>query len=161
MSIYANRSKWPLSLLTELPALHSVLELSSEPSQKTLTIRFDSWTPQNGGGTQPRGYLVETRRNGSNELISGPQIDHDPTVAVYTVLVENLEPQTSYYIRVNPFIEDGGNLYYGNATQEAGPFLTSEGMWLPFNTLRPRQNCRHFVFKCIFLTANEYTEVCS
>ena len=119
-------------MLTELPVLLSVLELSSA-SQNTLKIRFSNWTPENGGGTQPRGYLVETRINGSMEWISSRQTGHNAMIAVNTILLKDLKPHTSYYVRVTPFIEDAGNVYYGNATQEAGPFLTLEGRWLLFD----------------------------
>ena len=97
---------------------------------------FDNWTPENGGGTEPVGYLVETRLNGSMEWIPGPQIDHDTTFDVYTFVLKSLEPDTSYFVRVTPFIEDGGNMYKGNTTQEAGPFSTLEGKWPPFQTSR-------------------------
>ena len=122
---------WNIDLLTELPRLHSVLELSSA-TQNTLTIHFNNWTPENDGGTQPRGYHVERRLNGSMEWIPGPRIDHDTTVDVYALVLKNLEPDTSYYVRVTPFIEDGGNIYNGNAIQEAGPFLTLKSKTLPF-----------------------------
>ena len=126
--------KEALILLTELPGLHSLSEFSSA-THNTLTIRFNNWTPENGGGTQPRGYLIETRLNGSMEWIPGPQIDHDATVIVYTLVLKSLEPHTYYYVRVTPFIEDGGYMYYGTATQEAGPFLTLEGRKQLFNNL--------------------------
>ena len=69
------------------------------------------------------------------EWISGPLIDHDASVDMYTLVIENLEPDTSYYVRVTPFIEDGGNLFYGNYTQEVGPFLTLGGVWLHFDII--------------------------
>ena len=123
-----------LIIFTELPRLHSISEFSSA-THSTLTIRFNNWTPINGGGTQPRGYLVETRLNGSMEWIPGPQIDHDVTVVGYTLVLKSLESDTSYYVRITPFIEDGGNMYNGNSTQEAGPFSTLGGKRLSFSTL--------------------------
>ena len=115
----------------ELPGLHGILELSSS-SLNSLTIRFHTWSPQNGGGSEPQGYRVEMRLNNDGESwTSGPEIEHIPTVTAYTVLLDNLEPHTYYYIRVTPFIEDGGLAYYGTPTQASGPFLTTdEGRWL-------------------------------
>ena len=64
-------------------------------------------------------------------------------IAVYIIVLKDLKPDTSYYVRVIPFIEDGGHVYYGNATQEAGPFLTLEGRWLLLNN--------HWSFKLYFI----------
>ena len=70
-------------------------------------------------------------KNDGESWTSGPEIEHIPMVIAYTVLLDNLEPHTYYYVRVIPFIEEGGLAYYGTPTQKSGPFLTTnEGRWL-------------------------------
>ena len=119
----------PLPLLAELPGLHSTVVLSSA-SPNSLTIRFVTWAPQNGGGSEPQGYHVEMRNADVERWSSGPDIYHHTSRTVYTVLLENLQPHTSYFVRVIPFIRERSKRYYGSSTQEGGPFST--GRWLAF-----------------------------
>ena len=51
-------------------------------------------------------------------------VDHNANMTHYSVILEDLEPETVYYIRVMPFVQDEGGLYLGTPTEESGPFLT-------------------------------------
>ena len=83
-----------------------------------------------GGGGEPQGYHVEIRNADVEQWGSGPEVSHNPRITLHTVLLENLEPHTLYFVRVTPFIQEMGKPYYGNSTQEGGPFST--GRWLAF-----------------------------
>ena len=78
----------------------------------------------NDGGDIPSGYIVQIRENGTMMWRDVLNVEHDVLVALYSVAIENLEPATVYYIRIIPFIDDGGVLYLGSPTEEGGPFLT-------------------------------------
>ena len=72
----------------------------------------------------PTGYIVQRRKNGTLVWMDALNVEHNPNVTNYSVILGDLEPSTGYYVRVVPFIEDAGGSYRGVPTEEVGPFST-------------------------------------
>ena len=109
-------------LFTVLPTLGSIIILSSAIS-KTLEIRFAAWSPTNGTGDIPTGYVVHWRLNDSMTWNLGLNVLHFGDTAEYVAEIDNLEPDTPYVVRVIPFISENNRVYPGFPT-EGGPFWT-------------------------------------
>ena len=110
-------------IFTVLPRLNSVVELASS-SQTALEIRFATWSPNNGGGHPPAGYVVRGRTENSSAWIDGPNIGHPADGVNHTARLDNLEPNSTYYVTIVPFIVDGDLTFLGHPSEEGGPFGT-------------------------------------
>ena len=96
----------------------------SDASSTTIDIRFNTWSHESSGEEVPSGYIVQRRKNGTMVWIDASEVDHNVNDIHYSVIIEDLEPETMYYIRVIPFIEDAVGSYQGIPTDEYGPYST-------------------------------------
>ena len=95
-----------------------------DASPNTIDISFNTWSGESRGEEMPSGYIVQRRKNGTMMRIDASEVDHNVNVTHYSVIIKDLEPDTLYYIRVVPFIEDAGGSYHGIPTDESGPYST-------------------------------------
>ena len=93
-------------------------------SSSTIAIRFASWSPNNGNGDMPSGYIVQRREKDTMMWTDSLEVNHNAYMRHYSLILEDLEPETAYYIRIIPFIEDADGSYRGIPTEESGPFAT-------------------------------------
>ena len=110
-------------LFPVLPGLSSTVEFS-DASSSTIAIRFTSWSPDNGNGDVPSGYMIQRRENDTMVWTDALEVNHNVHGTHYSVILDDLQPATVYYIRIIPFIEDAGGSYRGIPTDESGPFAT-------------------------------------
>ena len=96
----------------------------STGSEHTLVVSFPAWAAGNESGSKPTGYNVQHRFSWNGHWINGVEIEHDSIIQQYRTQLENLDPDNTYYVRVIPFLNDGGIAYYGIPTSERGPFST-------------------------------------
>ena len=108
-------------LFTVLPRLDTDVELAST----VLEILFVTWSPSNGGEHPPAGYVVKQRTENSFTWVDGPNIGHPANGVNHTARLDNLEPNSVYYVTIVPFIVDGDSTFLGHPAEEGGPFRTS------------------------------------
>ena len=69
-------------------------------------------------------YTRQRRKNGTDERNDALNVTHNSCFAYYSVILDNLEPDTLYYVRVIPAIDTNNGTYHGTPTEEGGPFAT-------------------------------------
>ena len=89
-----------------------------------LEIRFATWGQSNSSGHVPAGYIVRQRIENSSTWYDGPNIGHPADGVNHTARLDNLEPNSVYYVTIVPFIVDGDSTFFGRPTEEGGPFRT-------------------------------------
>ena len=108
--------------LTVLPVLRSDISIVLR-SRYTITLRFATWSAENGGGTSPDAYIIQTRTTGS-VWEDTANVVHNSSLTHTTVWLQGLLSDTVYFLRCVPYISGGGLQYYGHPTSEQGPVTT-------------------------------------
>ena len=106
-----------------IPTLDNIISLDAA-SQTSLTVRFETSSPDDINADTPVVFDIQQRLNGTMTWALGHELPHSGSVE-YITMLEDLEPNTPYYVNIVPVIKENGIRYLGHANQ-AGPFWTLE-----------------------------------
>ena len=106
-----------------IPTLENVISLDTA-SQTSLTVRFEASIPDDIKADTPVVFDIQQKLNGTMTWVPSHELPHSGS-AEYITMLEDLEPNTPYYVNIVPVIKENGMRYPGFA-KEAGPFWTLE-----------------------------------
>ena len=106
-----------------IPTLDNIISLDAA-SQTSLTVRFETSSPDDINADTPVVFEIRQRLNGTMTWVLSLELPHSGSVE-YITMLEDLEPNTPYYVNIVPVIIENGIRYPGHA-KEAGPFKTLE-----------------------------------
>ena len=95
---------------TERPSLENThLVLAVEVTGDSVIIMFDV----NGQTGNPSGYLIQYRLQTSPTWQNGTRINTLENAAVYNISLDNLQPDTAYYVQIVPLLDHDGTTSLG------------------------------------------------
>ena len=104
------------------PSLQSEIVVISR-TQYTLTVRFAAWSPENGGGVSPTGYIIQMGNIGV-AWKDAADVQHNASSNHVTVRLQGLMSDTAYFMRLVPYVIDTGIRFLGEPTIIQGPAST-------------------------------------
>ena len=99
-------------------------------AERSVKVRFPSWSAGSDNGSPATDYLIQHRVNGTDAWTSGDPLGLNRNALLYTVLLTNLEPETVYDVRIRPLLFHDGTLFYGTPGNYTTITTLSDGWYI-------------------------------